>query len=370
MMLRPLLLLLAATLLWAAPALGQGRPPSLYTVEDVAVDATAQSALKARDAARLDGERRALRTLLERVSAKEDWNRLPKASDTELEDLLQDFEVVSEKTSAVRYIATITYRFQREAVANFLRAHGIGFAETRSKPVLVLPVLSTGGRSILWEDPNPWRAAWGAASGIGEGLVPMRLSNGELADVQAIDANQAVRGDKDALTALSRAYEGVDVLVARAEISGSGGQRAIQLTAVRYAAGFADQNWTGSVRAEGNESDDVLFARAVDAVVTAANDAWKQNMLSHGGGTNAGASLVATVPLTNLKDWVAIRERLRSVSSIQRTRLLSLSKEAARVEIGYLGEPETLQIVLGQRDLALVRGDPDWTLSAKGARTQ
>jgi len=372
MMLRPGLLLFAAAILLAAPALGQGRAPSLYTVSDVAVDATAQTALKARDAARLDGERRALRTLLERITNKEDWNRLPKASDAELEDLLQDFEVVSEKTSAVRYIATMTYRFQREAIASFLRDHGIAFAESRSKPVLVLPVLTAGGRSVLWEDPNPWRAAWGEVSGIGEGLVPMRVSTGELADVQAIDAGQAVRGDKDALIALSRSYEGVDVLVARAELSGSGDQRTIALAAVRYAAGFPDQNWTGSVKADGNEADDVLFARAVAAVVAGVNDAWKQSMLSHGGGTSASASatLVATVPLRSLKDWVTVRERLRSVSSIQRMRLLSLSKDAARVEIGYLGEPETLQIVLAQRDLALMPGAPDWTLSAKGARTQ
>jgi len=370
MMLRPLLLLLAATLLMTAPALGQGRPPSLYTVSDVAVDATAQTALKARDAARLDGERRALRTLLERVTAQPDWNRLPKASDAELEDLLQDFEVVSEKTSAVRYIATITYRFQREAIAGFLRDHGIAFAETRSKPVLVLPVLSAGGRSVLWEDPNPWRAAWGQASGIGEGLVPLRAATGELTDVQAIDAAQAMRGDRDALTALARGYEGSDVLVARAELSGSGAQRTIQLAAVRYAAGFPDQNWVGSVKAEGNEDDDALFARAVAAVVVEVNDAWKQSMLTHGDGTNASASLIAAVPLTSLKDWVAVRERLRSISSIQRMRLLSLSKDTARVEIGFLGEAETLQIVLAQRDLVLVRGDPDWTLSAKGARTQ
>jgi hypothetical protein len=198
----------------------------------------------------------------------------------------------------------------------------------------------------------------------------MRLPTGELADVQAIDAAQAVRGDKDALTALSRAYEGVDVLVARAEVSGSGAQRTVALNAVRYAAGYPDQTWTGSVKAEGNEAEDALFARAVAAVVTGVNDAWKQSMLAHGGDSNASASLVATVPLTSLKDWVTVRERLRSVSSIQRMRLLSLSKDAARIEIGYLGEPETLQIVLAQRDLMLVRGEPDWTLSAKGARTQ
>lgn len=379
MMLRPGLLLLAATLMLAAPALGQERSPSLYTVSDVAVDATAQTALKARDAARLDGERRALHELLERLTAKEDWSRLPNPSDAELEDLLQGFEVMSEKSSAVRYIATMTFRFQREAVANFLRGHGIAYAESRSKPVVVLPVLTVGGRTVLWDDPNPWRAAWGEAPDVGQGLVPMRVAAGELADVQAIDAGQALRGDKGAITALARIYDNADVLVARADLTGAGAQRSLQISVARYAAGFPDQNWVSSVKAEGNESDEALYGRAVATAVADVNDTWKRGMFvpggagsaaGAGGGAGGGASLVATVPLSSLRDWLVVRERLGSVSGIERTRLLSLSKDAARVEIGYVGNPEQLQVVLAQRDLTLVRGDTDWTLSAKGSQTQ
>ena len=78
------------------------------------------------------------------------------------------------------------------------------------------------------------------------------------------------------------------------------------------------------------------------------------------------ATLIAVVPMTSLKDWVVVRDRLQSVPAIQRATLMSLSQEGARVEIHYVGDPQQLQLVLSQRDLVLAHGDADWTLSAKG----
>src|SRR5277367_352436 len=248
MMLRRGFLLAAAGFLLTFAAHAQSRLPSLYTVSNVAVDATAQSATQARDIARAEGERRGFRMLLERLTLKEDWGRLPKVNDGDLLELVQDFEVVSERSSTVRYLATLTFRFRPEPVRRLLRDQGIPFTETRSKPLVVLPVLTTGSQNLLWDDPNPWRAAWGKLA-IGDGLVPMQVPLAELADVQAISADQAMKGDKGALAEIGRRYGNDDVLVAQAALSGSGDQRVLQITTARYGAGFADQTWVDSLRA-------------------------------------------------------------------------------------------------------------------------
>ena len=361
MMLRHGFLLALAGFLLTLPALAQTRTSSVYTVSNVAVDATAQSAVQAREIARADGERRAFRTLMERLTPKQDWSRLPKVTDSDLFALVQDFEVTSERSSTVRYLATLTFRFRAEPVRRLLRDRGIAFAETPSKPLVVLPVFSAGNRAVLWEDPNPWRAAWGHQSAR-EGLVPVQVPAGDLAAVQAIDTQQALKGDKDALAAIGRRYDNADVVVSQAALSGSGDQRTLQLTTVRYSAGFSDQNWTSAVKSDPKESDDDFYARAVAAVIADVSDAWKKATLQQAG---AEATLTVMVPMSSLKDWVAVRDRLQGVPSIQRSILLSLSREAARVEIHYLGDPQQLRLVLSQRDLALAQGDVDWTLSAK-----
>ncbi len=362
-MLRRGFLLAVAGFLLTLPALAQTRTGAVYTVSNVAVDATSQSAVQARDIARADGERRAFRTLMERLTLRQDWNRLPKVTDADLFALVQDFEVTSERSSTVRYIATLTFRFRPEPVRRLLRDRGIAFAETPSKPLVVLPVLVAGNRAVLWDDPNPWRAAWVRAP-LNEGLVPMQVPANDLAAVQAIDTQQAVKGDKDALAAVGRHYDNGDVLVTQAAQSGSGDQRILQLTTARYSAGFPDQNWVSTLKPDPKESDEDFYARAVAAVVADIAESWKKATLQQ---TGAEATLTAVVPMSNLRDWVVVRDRLQNVPSVQRSILLSLSQQAARIEIHYLGDPQQLQLVLSQRDLVLAQGDADWTLSAKNA---
>lgn len=363
MMLRRGFLPAVAGFLLTLPALAQTRIGTAYTVSNVSVDATSQSAVQARDIARADGERRAFRTLMERLTLKQDWSRLPKVTDSDLFALVQDFEVTSERSSTVRYIATLTFRFRAEPVRRLLRDRGVPFAETPSKPLIVLPVLAAGNRAVLWDDPNPWRAAWGRQP-VNEGLVPMQVPTGDLAAVQAIDTQQALKGDKDALAAVGRHYDNADVLVAQAALSGSGDQRTLQLTTVRYSAGFSDQNWVSSLKSDPKESDDDFYARAVASVVVDVSEAWKKATLQQSG---AEATLTAVVPMKGLKDWVMVRDRLQNVPSVQRSVLLSLSQDGARIEIHYVGDPQQLQLVLSQRDLVLAQGNADWTLSAKSA---
>lgn len=366
MMLKRCLLLVLAGFLLALPAAAQNKPPSVFTVSGVAVDNTAASATQAREVAREEGERRALRMLLERLTLKQDWSRLPKASDAALAGIVQDFEVESERSSPVRYLATLTFRFRPDPVRRMLREAGIPFTESRSKPLLVLPVFHAANRAVLWDDPNPWRAAWSKRS-LAEGLVPVQRPLGELPDVQAIDADQAIKGDKAALAAISHRYGDADVLVAQATLSGKGDARVLDATAVRYGGALQDQSWVESVKPEANESDGDLLARGVAAVVADVSDAWKKATVVR---SAESATISVTVRVSSLKDWLVVRDRLNGIPAIQRSDLVSLSRDGARVDIRYFGDEAQLQLVLSQRDLALVHAGGDWTLSAKGASGQ
>src|SRR5262245_15231808 len=65
--------------------------PGVFTVATVPVDATAASAMAARDAARIDGQRRAFGILMARLTLAADRGRVPRVSDTALTDLVRDF---------------------------------------------------------------------------------------------------------------------------------------------------------------------------------------------------------------------------------------------------------------------------------------
>ena len=333
----------------------------IFTVS-VPVDATAASATAARDAARLEGERRAFAALLDRLTLARDRGRVPAPSDTTLNQVIIGFEVANEHRSTVRYLADYTFHFRADTVEQMLRDRGVPFAETASKPVVVLPVLETQGKPMLWDDPNPWRDAWTGAKPP-QGLVPLRVPLGEVEDVSAIDGAKAAAGDDARLQAIAANYDHADVLVTRATIRPDGG---VDVSTTRFVPGSpgGEQSWTASYAANPGESQKDLLARAVAGTAAQVNDAWKQaNMLDY----SQTATLTVSVPADDLNTWLSVRQRLAATAAVRSSQLLSLDRHGARVELHFVGSPEQLRLGLAQNNLALSGSDPDWVLQRGGA---
>jgi hypothetical protein len=361
---RPLLLAAAAAILLVAGSPARALAPGEVFSVTVPVDATAASAAAAREAARAEGQRRALRALEERLVPAAEWRRLPRVDDATLGQMVLDFQVANERSSAVRYLADYTFRFRPDDVRGLLRGNGIPFAETPSKPVLVLPVLVDRGQPLLWDQPNPWRAAW-AGRKSPEGLASLTLPTGDAGDLAAIDGEKAAAGSAAALAGLAQKYGADDVIVAQATRKGEETEiRAIDLVATRYGE-QAGRPVSGSYRANANESETEFLGRVAATVTRDIDEAWKRDNLLRFG---QEGTLSVIVPVDELGDWVAVRDRLAGVAAIRSTSVVSLSRHQVRLELRYVGDPQQLRVALAQRDLTLAQGEPDWTLQRRGAR--
>lgn len=206
------LLLLLITAAGLGPARADDQPDP-YTAT-VKVDATADSAAAARTLARTDGQRHALDDVVARLSGSTDVSKLPKLDDQKITDMVDSFEVAHEKMSTVRYLADYTFHFRPSKVRQLLRNAGIAFSTTPGKPVVVVPVYQDGDKLVLWDDPNPWRDAWGSAPAAGPTKLDMPL--GGVGDLTAIDGEQARNGDAQALTDIAQRNGGDEALVALA----------------------------------------------------------------------------------------------------------------------------------------------------------
>src|SRR6266478_9483611 len=87
---RGAMLLLGALCALSAPAAAQSRF-DVFTIAPVRVDVTAASASTARDQALIEGERRALQMLIERLTLAAGRSRLPQPNSAQLSDLVQGF---------------------------------------------------------------------------------------------------------------------------------------------------------------------------------------------------------------------------------------------------------------------------------------
>ena len=348
---------------WAAGPFAPGTAfaSGVFDVAGVAVDVTADTAAQARERAIAEGERAAFRRLLERLTLRSDYSRLPELPRAELGTFLQDFSVADEKTSPVRYLAKLTFRFKAEEVRRLFDRLGVPFAETMSKPILVLPVYQSAGALLLWDDPNPWRSAW-TRTAARDGLVPLVFAAGDLQDVAAIGAEQAAAGDEARLAAVASRYATTDTVVASAAVGYHPQQPAphVRVAISRHGAGAPKGRAEIEVAGLSGESLERLLQRAAGETARLIEDSWKrENLLS----LTRGSVAAVSVPIVQLADWLAVRKKLGEVSVVRRTEVILMSKAEVRLALHFIGEVDQLALALGQADLQLQREGDLWILS-------
>lgn len=331
----------------------------LFTVRGVPVDATAETATVARDRAIAEGRRVAFRRLIDRLVPDTQAKQIPDPTDSELQRLVVGFEVANERSSAVRWLADLTVAFDPAALRSRLSALGVAHAETRSLPVLVIPLYDTGGETILWKEPNPWRAAWNDLPPQG-GLVPFVVPYGDVADIRDLSPDQATAGDLTALTAITERYGARDAVIARARPRAGG---AVELTVQRLGPSGTDHTMVETVAGADGLDEAKRLAPAVERTVSMVEEAWKNDNLIRPG---FETRVTATVPIDSLKRWLTVREALDGLSIVARYQVIQLMRKEALVDVWVNGDAEQFRVALAQRDLDLIPGAGDYILKQHG----
>jgi len=364
------LLLLLTMMMRTAPALAEDQREGLSAM--VRVDATADSAAAARELARVDGQRRALVLVIDRLSGSADSGKLTKLDDKTITDMVESFEVANERMSAVHYLADYTFHFRPSKVRRLIHTTDGAPAEPTSKPALVegggkplvvLPVFKDSARSILWDDPNAWREAWGQRSA-DTGVTRLTVPLGDASDVATIDAGRAEAGKPDALAAIAQRNGGDEAIVALATARREGDKLVgLDLSIKRYRSGrLADSHETRLDANSGENAGDFL-KRAADMIAGEIASGPKK---SPGSRSDQQASLAASVLIGSIGEWVSVRDRLASVPAIRKVDLLSLNRHEAKIQIKYVGGSDELKSSLAAVDLGLDGIDPVWRLRLSG----
>ena len=358
-------------------ACGTARASSVFTVAHVPVDAEAASSAEARELAIAAGQRAALETLLRRLTVA--GTTLPEPAEDAIAAMVAGFAIDRELVSTTRYRALLTVDFDPAEVRRLLRESGIAYAETVSKPVLVVAVQRDPGGILLWEAGNRWRRAWEERPLHG-GLVPILLPLGDVIDLGTVDAARALASDADTLTALAGLYGTTELAVAVAGLSGSAAVAKPAAPASPDAenddgaAPAAGRALTLSLRRIGTdesraiqktligrqgESERALLKRGTDRVVTLLEDDWKAaNLIRY----DDQRVLRATVPIASLGDWVSIQRRLAALAMVASVEIDSLSLREGRLTLHYHGTEDQLRLALGQDDLDLAPEADAWVL--------
>lgn len=175
-----------------------------YEVGGIAVDTTGPDAEAARLAGWRDAQRKAWVVLSRRLGAGGG-----QVSDGTLDSLVSSIVVQQEQIGPNRYIARLGVLFDRSRTASML---GLAIYDQRSPPMLLLPVMWSGGTASIFEQRSAWQEAWARFRTSGSDIDYVRPA-GNGADPLLLTAGQTQRPARGWWRKVLDQYGATDVLM-------------------------------------------------------------------------------------------------------------------------------------------------------------
>ncbi len=332
-----------------------GYANTLFSVTDLAADVTADSALAAKEKAIVQSHRKAYDTLVKRLVLSDDIAKAKSATATQIAALVKSFEVSGERSSSVRYLADFTIHFRENAVNDFWLGKDIRFSASKSEKVLVLPVYRLGGKSHLWDQPNPWLQAWQQFAGK-DGLVPVEVPLGDILDLNDLPVDEALSGNWSRIAKMLSRYQAGRAMITVASPDLSSSDAGLSVTISSFAQGHMEQTQILNVRAPveepSTESDETdltdqssLYQSAIRDVLAALEDDWKRrSQLS----TGNAAQIEVESAINGLSDWLALKTTLEGIPLITGIEPLFVSQHGVRLRLNHAGGLHELRLALAQ----------------------
>jgi hypothetical protein len=183
-------------------------------ITGIHVDVGAADAQSARYAAWRIAQRQGFKALWAKMH-NAPINQAPNLPDNTLDQIVSSINVEHELIGPNRYIADLGVLFDRARAAEFLGVEG-GQAQ-RSVPMLLIPIMVSGGTATTVELRNAWQRAWAEFRTSQSPIDYVRVS-GIGSDPMLINASQTVRPGRGWWRNLLDQYGALDILIAEVQL--------------------------------------------------------------------------------------------------------------------------------------------------------
>lgn len=183
-----------------------------YTIKNIAVQSKGESSALAKQTALKIGRKQAFQEMIQKLVNKKDINRFESASDQTIEFLIDSLQVGEERIGPKSYKALVSFDFNKQRLEDFLRNNSVPFIVPVHKSILILPVLSDGAKTYLFEKENIWLDLWRRHS-FNQALVTFVVPSGDLSDISVLDAEDALIGATHKLISIIQRYQVSSIVV-------------------------------------------------------------------------------------------------------------------------------------------------------------
>lgn len=325
-----------------------------FIVQGVEIDATANSAFEAQRQAMAEGQMRAARILIERLTLPEDRLDLDlevMSADTAA-GLIAGLQISDEQRSSTRYRGVLAVEFDRRAVSRFFDQRGVPYVESPAAPVLAIPISDAGAGPVI--SRGGWGEAW-ADGGFENALTPFIAFDPAGPAGGLVSVSDALSMNEIALRAAAELH-GVDAVAVVTARSGAGAVRTGG-NLMRFTDEGAVLEPLPQVTAGGG------YAAAAARFVADRELAWKRAAIVRDA---SEAELSITVLYGSVVEWRRLQTAVAGAALIQDARLDALSRTGAAMTLVHRGTREQLSAELAARGAELFEdADLGWTVRSR-----
>ncbi len=324
---------------------------SLFIVENIEIDITARNAVIAQEQALKEAQEQAFKILASRMLEEQQAQNITIPDSLTISSLIKDYEVINEKISSVRYVGTYKFRFDEKEVKKFFSISGMNFTSESSHPLLVLPVLQSDGKNILWSEENIWMEAWSRAS-LPRALVPVEVPIGDLSDISDLSEDNILRYDRKKLDNMLKRYNAKEAAIMVAVPSDNGDLR-ISVYRTDYMS--AQHVRDIIISADNGNNIDKLYDIAVQRSYDVLQKDWKSKTLFN---SSKSQIFYVRVPLENrdITQWLRINNKLHRIGGVADISILYMKISEVFVSIKFMGDEGLLRNSLRRHGLLLGQG--------------
>lgn len=308
---------------------GEIHAKNIYTVDNVLIGASGNSAKEAREKAIESGQLKAFHLLVQKLVVSP-VKEGPAIAPAELARAVQSFEVSEEKIASNRYQSLMSITFNPSVVKSLLGNANIAFSENNAVRTLIIPVFKEKDKVILWETGNSWRDSISAAlrsAGTNRFLLPM----GDLEDMAALDKGTLDAPDSAKLTALAEKYGVENILIATASVDAA--SNALHLAQTMFDSAQRKKSSEKEFPSQEGQALPALLGLAAKELLPEAPKAVP---------VVNQAVLDVTITIADLKEWADIRASLERMENIEKMTVRLLEINEVSVTLHYRGTVATL----------------------------
>ncbi len=306
-----------------------------YAIDDLAVnikvDVTDQDASIAQQKALAGATRAAVIEAVKRISDQNGVNKFSDMNDDQIVNFIKETSVSDEKTSANRYIANLHLIVNTDLLQTYMNERKINISEQINPVITIIPVFSEFDNDTpkLWELDNLWRQAWDNYTLPGTPII--NIIKDTTVNISALSAKQAYNNDIPALEEIKSLTNADDVYVLAASYNGIEGLN-IEISSL---SGYHDKQFIEGVKSSGNE----LFNKAIEQIIPILKE---QADLLNSGSAQSSEEITVLFPFTELGDWVAAEQKIKSLNEVTDLQIQAFSPGKAQFVVHYNGNKDDL----------------------------